>query len=86
VILKIAKSRINGDVRDKLLLTAIQYGEVCYPTTAPGRVQVIWPENCPGARRVWRTFCLPGTMFVEHYECRSTNCLGARNLSRCRIL
>ena len=39
----------------------------------------------------WRTFCLPiaigtGTYFIEHYACRGTNYLGARKLSRCRIL
>ena len=39
-----------------------------------------------GARRVWRTFCRHGTNFNKLYACRGTNCLGARNLSRCRIL
>jgi hypothetical protein len=24
------------------------------------------PESCHGARRVWRTFCRPGTSFVSY--------------------
>src|SRR4030042_376253 len=55
-----------------------QRAESWYPAPAG-------PENCHGARRVWRTFCRPGTNFIEHYECRGTICLEARNLSRCRI-
>jgi hypothetical protein len=39
------------------------------------------PENCHGARRVWRTFCRPGTKFFEHYEYRGTSLIGAANLS-----
>ena len=39
-----------------------------------------------GARRVWRTFCRPGTNFIEHYECRGTSLIGAYRLSRYRIL
>ena len=39
------------------------------------------PESCHGARRVWRTFCRPGTNFIEHYECRGTRLIGAANLS-----
>jgi len=39
------------------------------------------PESCHGARRVWRTFCRPGTKFSEHYECRGTSLIGAANLS-----
>ena len=39
------------------------------------------PENCHGARRVWRTFCRLGTNFIEHYECRGTSMIGATNLS-----
>ena len=39
------------------------------------------PENCHGARRVWRTFCCPGTKLVEHYVCRGTSLIGAANLS-----
>jgi hypothetical protein len=39
------------------------------------------PRNCPGARRVWRTFCHSGTNFIEHYECRGTSMIGAANLS-----
>ncbi len=38
-------------------------------------------ESCPGARRVWRTFCRPVTNFVEHYACRGTILIGAANLS-----
>jgi len=56
-------------------------GRLCYPTRAPGRVLVLEPESCPGARRVWRTFCRPGTNFAEHYACRGTILIGAANLS-----
>jgi|WetSurMetagenome_2_1015567.scaffolds.fasta_scaffold51467_1 hypothetical protein len=56
-------------------------GRLCYPTKAPGRVLVLLPRNCHGARRVWRTFCRPGTIFIEHYECRGTSLIGAANLS-----
>jgi hypothetical protein len=38
-----------------------------------------------GARRVWRTFCRPGTKLVEHYACRGTSMIGAGKLSRYRI-
>ncbi len=34
-----------------------------------------------GARRVWRTFCRPGTSFIEHYACRGTSMIGATSLS-----
>jgi hypothetical protein len=63
-------------------------GRLCYPTRAPSRS---WypasagPESCHGARRVWRTFCRPGTNFIEHYECRGTSLIGAGKLSRYRI-
>ena len=43
------------------------------------------PESCHGARRVWRTFCRPGTNFIEHYACRGTSLIGAGKLSRYRI-
>ena len=56
-------------------------GRLCYPTTAPPQICPGRPENCHGARRVWRTFCRPGTKFVEHYECRGTCFIGAANLS-----
>jgi hypothetical protein len=39
------------------------------------------PESCHGARRVWRTFCRPGTNFAGYYECRGTRLNGAANLS-----
>jgi hypothetical protein len=61
-------------------------GRLCYPTRAPGRVLVLWPESCHGARRVWRTFCRPGTKFCGHYACRGTSLFGAGKLSRYRIL
>jgi len=38
-------------------------------------------ESCHGARRVWRTFCRPGTDFIGHYACRGTSLIGATNLS-----
>src|SRR4030042_6337244 len=44
------------------------------------------PQSCHGARRVWRTFCRPGTNFIEHYACRDTSMIGAGKLSRYRIL
>jgi hypothetical protein len=36
------------------------------------------PQSCHGARRVWRTFCRPGTKFCGHYACRGTNLLSGR--------
>jgi hypothetical protein len=39
------------------------------------------PESCHGARRVRRSFCRPGTKFVEHYACRGTSLNGAASLS-----
>ncbi len=39
------------------------------------------PINCHGARRLWRTFCRPGTSFYEGYVCRGTSLIGAENLS-----
>ncbi len=50
-----------------------------YPTPAG-------PPSCHGARRVWRTFCRPGTNFIEHYACRGTSFIGAGKLLRYRIL
>jgi len=38
-----------------------------------------------GARRVRRSFCRPGTNFIEHYACRGTSLIGAGKLSRYRI-
>jgi len=52
-----------------------------YPTTAPPQICPGRPEICHGARRVWRTFCRPGTKFVDHYACRGTRFIGAENLS-----
>ena len=68
-----------------LQLTARQYGEVVLPDDSI-RVESWYPApagpvNCHGARRVWRTFCRPGTNFIEHYECRSARLIGAENLS-----
>ena len=56
-------------------------GRLCYPTQHPGRVLVLQPVSCHGARRVWRTFCRHGTNFIEHYACRGTSLIGAANLS-----
>ena len=52
-----------------------------YPTQAPPRICPGRPGNCHGARRVWRTFCRPGTNFIEHYACRGTSLIGASKLS-----
>jgi len=43
---------------------------------------------CPAVaqRKRGRTFCRPGTSFIEHYACRGTSLIGARKLSRYRIL
>jgi hypothetical protein len=60
-------------------------GRLCYPTRAPITSCILWPQSCHGARRVWRTFCRPGTNFIEHYECRGTSLIGASKLSTCRI-
>src|SRR4030043_205253 len=58
-------------------------GRLCYPTQ-------FRPTTCPGfwqkisfgrKRRVWRTFCHPGTNFIEYYACRGTILIGAANLS-----
>jgi hypothetical protein len=38
-----------------------------------------------GMNEAWRTFCRPGTQFIEHYECRGTSLIEAINLSRYRI-
>jgi len=59
-------------------------GRLCYPTqhrVGSWYPEYSGPENCHGARRVWRTFCRPGTKFFEHYECRGTILIGAANLS-----
>jgi hypothetical protein len=42
---------------------------------------VAGPRICPGARRVWRTFCRHGTNFIEHYACRGTSLIEAASLS-----
>jgi len=39
------------------------------------------PENCHGARRVWRTFCRHGTNFIACWRDRDTSLIGAANLS-----
>ena len=57
-------------------------GRLCYPTQAPGRVLVLKPENCHGARRVWRGFCRPGTSFVAYTSVVVQGRSGARNKSR----
>jgi hypothetical protein len=54
-----------------------------YPTTAPPGICPGRPESCHGARRVWRTFCRPGTNFIEHYACRGTKLIDDTNLSIC---
>ena len=63
-------------------------GRLCYPTQ-------FRPTTCPGfwqkilfgrKRRVWRTFCRPGTNFIEHYACRGTSLIGVANLSPVRKL
>jgi len=68
-------------------------GRLCYPTQAPGTPRTRgWypeysgPQNCHGARGVWRTFCRPGTNYIEHYACRGTSMIGAANLSSVTIL
>jgi len=40
----------------------------------------IW-GGCVPEYSGWRTFCRPGTNFIEHYECRGTSMIGAMNLS-----
>ena len=61
-------------------------GRLCYPTTAPPRICPGRPEDCHGARRVWRGFCRHGTNFNEHYVCRGTSLIGASKLSRYRMV
>jgi len=41
------------------------------------------PQSCHGARRVWRTFCRHGTIFIEHYACRGTKLIDDTELSKC---
>ena len=60
-------------------------GRLCYPTQHPVTILILQPQSCHGARRVWRSFCRPGTNFIEHYACRDTSLTGARKLSLCRI-
>jgi len=36
-----------------------------------------------GMNKPWRTFCLPGTNFSEHYECRVTKLINETDLSKC---
>jgi hypothetical protein len=61
-------------------------GRLCYPTQPPGHLLIYFSQKTVTvARRVWRTFCRPGTSFIEHYACRGTSLIGARKLSRYRI-
>jgi hypothetical protein len=64
-------------------------GRLCYltkhPGTYPGTPPEAGLEHCPGVRRVWRTFCRPGTNFIEHYACRGTSLIEASKLSRYRM-
>ena len=59
-------------------------GRLCYPTQAPGRILVPrpeysgGPENCHGARRVWRTYCRSGKNFYKQYACRGTILISER--------
>ena len=39
------------------------------------------PDSCPGARRVWRTFCRPGTSFIACWRDRGTSLIETANLS-----
>src|SRR4030066_743074 len=63
-------------------------GRLCYPTQfRPNNGPVFWQKISFGRkRRVWRTFCRPGTNFIEHYVCRGTSLIGAGKLSRYKIL
>jgi len=45
----------------------------------------IW-GGCVPEHSGWRTFCRPGTNFIEFYECRVTSLIGASKLSRYRFL
>src|SRR4030043_380415 len=58
-------------------------GRLCYPTQfRPNNGPGFWQKISFGRkRRVWRTFCRPGTNFIEHYACRGTSLIGAANLS-----
>jgi len=74
-------------------ITARQYGEVVPPdggrhSTGQGPGTLAPPGGGPvrlladhGARREWRTFCHPGTKFIEHNVCRGTSLIGAGSLS-----
>jgi len=59
-------------------------GRLCYPTPAPPQSCLpphAGPESCPGARRVWRTFCRHGTNFIEFWRGRGTISMRAIYLS-----
>jgi len=59
-------------------------GRLCYLTKhrAGSRYpEYSGPKSCHGARRVWRTFCHHGTIFIEHYACRGTSLIGVARLS-----
>jgi hypothetical protein len=56
-------------------------GRLCYPTQAPPEICPGRPQSCPGARRVWRTFCRHGTNFIACWRNRGTSLIGAANLS-----
>ena len=72
-------------------------GRFCYPTQAPGRVQVprlgraqktVTVQARPTERRqsfgrggYGTCFCRHGTNFIEHYACRGTSFIGVANLS-----
>jgi len=58
-------------------------GRLCYPTQAPPQICPGRPESCHGARRVRRSFCRPGTSFIDHYACRGTMLIDVTELSRC---
>jgi hypothetical protein len=77
----------------RLRLTARQYGEVVLPDDSTGQGPGTLARKlsrckpaCRQAGRVWRTFCRPGTNFIEHYECRGTSLIEVGKLSRYRIL
>jgi len=71
----------------ELTITARRY--VSVSVTRRSIRQLSWyplaggPYNCPGARRVWRGFCHPGTNFNRRYACRGTNLISETDLSSC---
>ena len=62
-------------------------GRLCYPTQPPGHLLIYFSQKAVTVQGGYGAlFASHGTNFIEHYACRGTSLIGARKLSRCRIL